>query len=167
MRRIINATGRRYERGAIAIEAAIVLPILLLILGLPSVFLAFYYRQYSAAQKALHDAALYLSTAPRTEMTTAGPDGAPAALTVAKTILAQEMAGLVPSGTSLNPDFICLYRVGGNPAMRSCTVVNNQDTNQTLLQFGVSIRLNYVDPLTGSDTGIAIAPYAPVAYVGS
>jgi Flp pilus assembly protein TadG len=86
-----------YERGAIAVEAAIVLPILLLIIGLPSIPLAFYCRQYSAEQKAVHDAALYLSTAPRTEMITAGPDGNPAALTVAKTLMAKEMAGLVPS----------------------------------------------------------------------
>jgi hypothetical protein len=129
--------------------------------------LAFYYRQYSAAQKALHDASLYLSTAPRSEMTTAGPDGAPAAMTVAKTILEKEMTGLVPSGSSLDPGFVCFYRVGGNPAMKPCTLANNQDPTHTLTQFGVSIRVNYIDPLTGSDTGVSIAPYAPVAYVGN
>lgn len=167
MRQTIKTTRRRYERGAIAIEAAIVLPILLLILGLPSVFLAFYCRQYSAAQKALHDAALYLSTAPRIELTVAGPDGTPAAMTVAKTILEKEMAGLIPSGTSMDPDFICLYRVGGNPAMKTCTIANNQDPTHTLIQLGVSIRVPYVNPLTGDDTGIAITPYAPVPYVGN
>jgi Flp pilus assembly protein TadG len=167
MRRTRKATGRRYERGAIAVETAIVLPILLLIIGLPSIYLAFYYRQYSAAQKALHDAVLYLSTAPRIEMITAGPDGNPAALTLANTIMAKELAGIVPSGTSLDPNFICVYQVGGNPAMKLCTVAHNQDPTHKLIQLGVSIQVTYIDPLTGSDTGISIAPYAPVAYVGN
>jgi Flp pilus assembly protein TadG len=167
MRRTLNATGRRYERGAIAIEAALVLPILLLFLGFPSIYLAFYYRQYSAAQKAVHDAALYLSTAPRIEMTTAGSDGDPAALSLAKTIIAKEMAGLVTDGTSMDPGFICLYRVAGNPAMKPCTVTYNRDPSHTLIQLGVSVSLTYIDPLTGSDTGLLITPYAPVPYVGN
>lgn len=167
MRRTLDVTGRLYERGAIAVEAAIVLPILLLIIGLPSIPLAFYCRQYSAEQKAVHDAALYLSTAPRTEMITAGPDGNPAALTVAKTLMAKEMAGLVPSGTSLNPDFICLYRVAASPVMKSCTVGNNLDPTHTLIQLGVSMRVTFVNPLTGNDTGNSITPYAPVSYLGN
>jgi Flp pilus assembly protein TadG len=167
MKPILKGIGRRYERGSIVVEAAIVLPILLLIVLFPSVNLAFFFRQYSAEQKAVHDAALYLSTAPRTEMITASADGNPAALTLAKTIMTKEMTGLVPSGTSLNPDFICLYRVAANPLMESCTVVNNQDPTRTLLQIGVTLRVSFVDPLTGIDNGQSITVYAPVSYVGN
>jgi Flp pilus assembly protein TadG len=166
MKRTLKAIGRRYQRGAIAVEAAIVLPILFFSILIPSIKLAFYYRQYSAAQKALHDGALYLSTAPRIEMITAGPDGNPAALTVANTIMAKELAGIVPAGTSLDPNFICVYRAAGLPAMQLCTVAHNQDPTRTLIQFGVSINVSYVDPITGG-TGASIAPYAPVAYVGN
>jgi Flp pilus assembly protein TadG len=168
MRRTLKATGRQHERGAVAIEAAIVLPILLLLLGLPSIFLAFYFRQYSAAQKAVHDAALYLSTAPRVEMTTAGPDGAPAALTLARKIIAMEMAGLVPDDVPMDPGFVCIYKQpSGNLALKPCTMASNQASNQTLVQFAVSLEVSYINPLTGSDTGMMISPYAPIRYVGN
>jgi Flp pilus assembly protein TadG len=162
-----QATGRCHERGSIAVEAAIVLPVLLLFLGLPSVFLAFYFRQYSAAQKAVHDAALYLSTAPRIEMITAGPDGNPAALTLASTIAAREMAGLVPSGTSLNLGVSCLYQVGPNQVMKPCTTSNNQGPNNILIQLEVSINVPYVNPLTGNEAGLWTDPYSLVSYVGN
>lgn len=167
MKRTLKASGRTYERGSIAVEAAIVLPLFLSILLLPSIEWAFYFREYTAVQKALHDAALYLSTAPRVEMTTSGPDRTPAAISVAQTIMAKEMAGILPSGTAPGAEFVCLYRAGGNPAMRWCTVENNQDPAQTLVQIGVTMRVNYFDPLTGSDTGVSFVPYAPVAYVGN
>jgi hypothetical protein len=168
MRQLFKAAGRRqYERGAVAVEAALVLPILLLFLGLPSVFLAFYYRQYTAAQKAVHDAALYLSTAPRVEVTTAGPDGNIAALTVATKIVEREMAGIVPSGVLVDPAIFCIYQVGGSPMTKPCTVPLAKDPNHTLFQFDVSINFTYINPLTGSDTGILISPYAPVRYVAN
>jgi Flp pilus assembly protein TadG len=167
MRRTRKATGRRFERGAIVIETAIVLPILLLFLGLPSVLLAFYYRQYSAAQKAAHDAALYLATAPRVEVTTSGPDGNIAALTLATKIVEREMAGIVPDGVSVDPAIFCIYQVGGSPMTKPCTVTLTKDVNHTLFQFDVSINFTYIDPLTGSDTGVLISPYAPARYVAN
>lgn len=157
--------GRGRGRGSIAVEAALALPVLLAFLALPSVAAAYYYRQYSAAEKAAHDAALYLSTAPRSEMTTAGPDGSPAALTVARTILASEMAELVPSGASLDPGISCVYRVASSPNMKPCTLPNNGDPTHTLIQLGVSIRVPYIDPLTG-DTK-TVASYVLVPYVGN
>jgi Flp pilus assembly protein TadG len=164
MRRPYRATGPRRERGSIAVEAALALPVLLAFLALPTIVTAFYCRQYSAAEKAAHDAALYLSTAPRAEMTAAGPDGGPAALTVARTILAKEMAELVPRGTSLDPGITCVYRVASSPNMKPCTVSNNLDPTHTLIQLGVSIRVPYVNPLTGVTK--PIASYVLVPYVG-
>jgi hypothetical protein len=31
----------------------------------------------------------------------------------------------------------------------------------------VSINFTYIDPLTGSDTGVLISPYAPARYVAN
>ena len=167
MKRTRKAIGWRYRRGSIAVEAAIVLPILLLIVLFPSVKLAFYFRQYSAAQKAIHDAALYLSTAPRVELTTSGPDGNIAALTVATRIVEREMAGIVPSDVSVDPAVYCIYQVGGNEMSKPCTTTYTKNVNHTLVQFRVTAGFPYMDPLTGSDTGSLISPYVPVRYVAN
>ena len=167
MKRAHKARKRLYECGAIAVETAIVIPILLVFLGLPSVYLAFYFLQYTAAQKAVHDAALYLSTAPRVEMTTMGLNGTPAALTLAREIIEDEMDGVVPDGVPLEIGFSCLYRVAGSPAMKPCSVTYNRDPNHTLAQLGVSIALPYINPLTGEETRLLLAPYAPIQYMGN
>jgi Flp pilus assembly protein TadG len=167
MKRLFTKILRQNERGVAAIEAAVVIPILIVFLALPSIYLAFYFRQYSAAQKAVHDAALYLSTAPRSEMTSAGADGSPAALTLARTIVAREMAGIVPDGTSLDVTILCEYRVSGNPALKACSTTLTKDPTHTLFKLDVSMALSYINPLTGADTGLLILPYAPVRYVGN
>lgn len=168
MKRTWKAVKRPTERGAIAVEAAFVLGVLATFLALPSIFLAIYFYTYTAAQKAVHDAALYLSTAPKAEMTTAGPDGDPAALTLARKIITREMAGVIPGSVTLDPGFVCVYRQpSGSSALKPCTLASNLAGNQTLIQFAVSLELSYVDPLTGNDSGLWISPYAPVRYVGN
>jgi Flp pilus assembly protein TadG len=168
MRPTRKAAGRHYERGSVAVEAALVLPILLLFLGLPSVLLAFYFRQYTAAQKAVHDAALYLSTAPRIEMTTAGPDGNFAALTLASKIVAKEMAGIVADGTPVTPDIYCIYRVAATTPTKPCTPAMLRIDTQTLLRFDVGINLPYINPLTGREVeALYISSVASVRYLGN
>jgi Flp pilus assembly protein TadG len=166
MRRTLKATGRRYERGSVAVEAALVLPVLLVFMGLPSIFLASYYRQYSAAQKAVHDAALYLATAPKVEITTSGPDGNFAALTVARKIIEKEMAGIVPDDVPVNPTVICSYMVSGTAMNKACTPTLTKNASYTLRQLDVSVIFNFVNPMTGSETDLLISPYVPVRYVG-
>jgi Flp pilus assembly protein TadG len=168
MRPTHKATGRRYEHGAVAVEAAIVLPLLLLVLGFPSLLLAFYFRQYTAVQKAAHDAAIYLSTAPRLEMTTAGPDGTFAALTVARKIVARELAGIVPGDGSASPYFTCYYLQAGNPKGNACTPQIFKLDNNTLFQFDVAINVPFVDPLTGSEVdSLYMSTIPTVRYLGN
>ena len=163
MRRILPAGTRHSERGSVAVEAALMLPILILFLAFPSLFWAVYLYKYSVAQKAVHDAALYLSTAPKLEMTTAGPDGSPAALTLAK-IIAKEMRG----ADAPDPGIVCTYQqASGIPVPKPCSLTNNQDYRQTLISLYVSLDMSYIDPLTGSDSGMRISPYANLPYVGN
>lgn len=167
MKRNLKPAWQRHERGGVAIEAAIMLPLLLIFIGLPSIFLAFYFRQYSAAQKAVHDIALYLSTAPRVEFTTTGPDGNFAALTLAKRIVEREMAGLVPDDVPVDPAIYCTYRVGAGTQTKPCTTTLFKDNNHTLTRFDVSINFTYINPITGSESVLLISPYASVRYLGN
>jgi Flp pilus assembly protein TadG len=163
MKHTLPAGRRRAQRGAIAIEAALVLPILVVFVLFPTLFWTYYFYQYSAAQKAVHDAGLYLSTAPKLEMTTAGADGGPAALTLARKIIATELAGM----SAPDPGIVCSYRQqSGVPVLKPCTLGNNQDYKQPLVGFYVSIDMNYIDPLTGTTSDIRISPYANIPYTG-
>ncbi|HEU4776639.1 MAG TPA: TadE/TadG family type IV pilus assembly protein [Telluria sp.] len=64
---MINPRISRSERGVAAVEFAVILPVILIMLVLP-LFLGRIMWHYTAAQKAAYDAVRYLSTVPRVEM---------------------------------------------------------------------------------------------------
>lgn len=82
---------RKTHRGGIAVEMAIVLPILILLLA-TLVFFARVFWYYSVAQKAAQDAARFLSTASQIELRTTGAPVAALARAIAET----ETASLDP-----------------------------------------------------------------------
>jgi hypothetical protein len=84
--------GRR-QRGAAAVELALTLPVLMILLG----YIVFYGRvlyNYEVAQKAAHDAARYLSSAAAVNMRSTAQVGNEVAVTQA--IANAELAGLNP-----------------------------------------------------------------------
>lgn len=167
MRQARKITWQQYGRGAIAVEAAIVLPLLVLFFAFPSILLAFYFRQYTAVQKAAHDAAIYLSTAPTLEMTTTGPDGNFAALTVAKKIVEKELAGIVPGGVPVAPYISCMYRVGNTTKINACTSQIFKVETNTLSRLDVAINVPYINPLTGHEVdALYMSSVATVRYLG-
>jgi hypothetical protein len=118
-------------------------------------------------QKAAHDAAIYLSTAPRQEMTTAGPDGNFAALTVAKKIVEKELAGIVPDGVPVDPYVACMYRVANTTKMIACTPQVFKVETNTLSRLDVSITVPYINPLTGREVDAwYMVIVATVSYLG-
>ena len=81
------------QRGIAAIELAIMLPVIVLMLVMP-LYLGRVFWHYTVIQNAANDAARYLSKIPVTEMT--NPARAPALVAVANAIVAEELAELAP-----------------------------------------------------------------------
>jgi hypothetical protein len=108
----------RKQRGAAAVEAAIVMILLVTLLTFP-IFFARIYWHYTVVNKAAQDAARYLSTVSAQEMKSRVL--ATAAADVAREIVALEIAELYP-GTEVAPPVIlcgtdpCGIRVGIVPA---------------------------------------------------
>ena len=85
--------GRRRQAGVAAVEFAIILPLLLALLTFP-IFFARVFMHYSVAQKAAHDAAIYLSNIPFAEMN--DYDRSLDAAKVAEAIVTEELGELRP-----------------------------------------------------------------------
>ncbi len=98
----------RRQRGIAAVELAIVMPVLVLLLMFP-LFLGRVFWHYTVIQHAAQDAARYLSRIPVSEITNSARASTVAA--VAKTIVAEEMAELAPGG---DPPDVVTACDGGN-----------------------------------------------------
>lgn len=98
MRKAKTRFQRRAERGSIAIETVLCLPVLLLFLAIP-LFLARAFWFYSVAEKAAHDGARFLSNVAQHEIVAAagtGGDELPIAL-LAEGIANAEMDEIKPA----------------------------------------------------------------------
>lgn len=146
----------RIQRGAAVVEFALLLPIFLAILTVP-LLTARCLWHYTAAQKAAHDAARYLSGISAQEMRE--PDLARAAADIAEDIVETEIAGLAPGGAY---DIDVVVECGGDP----CRGVRTSALPDTVT---VSVSMNMYDHIFGFDTGrygVPIEARYEMRYVG-
>ncbi|MES2018719.1 MAG: TadE/TadG family type IV pilus assembly protein [Pseudomonadota bacterium] len=152
------APGRRArQRGVAAVEFAVILPVLLVLLAFPIIF-GRAFMHYSVAQKAAHDAARYLSSIPLVEMQ--DPTRVSEAEAIARQIVADETAELNPGhGFPVNVTVQCdsLACGFGLPAVVT-----------------VSVRMrmfdDYFNDLTWmvvGEEGISLRANVSMAYVGN
>jgi Flp pilus assembly protein TadG len=95
---------RRTERGSIAVEAAIVLPVLILFIAVP-LFAARIFWYYSVAQKAAHDGARFLSAVSRMEIQASTGGAEPGVAALAESIADDELEEIRPAliGATVTP----------------------------------------------------------------
>ena len=86
-------TARRSQSGVAAVEMAIILPVLIILLAVP-LFIGRVFWHYTVAQKAAHDTARFLSTMPPIEFRS--PVRASSTVAVARAIASAELADLNP-----------------------------------------------------------------------
>lgn len=147
----------RHERGVAAVELGLMLPILLALLTIP-LFVSIYFWHYTAAQKAAHHAARYISTISIQEMRSGTL--ANAASAIASEIAAKEIAEL---NLAAGPPIVEVYcdRV-------RCTGVGTRPLPQTVF---VSVRMDMFDQIFGVvDTGrygLPITVEVELPYVGN
>jgi hypothetical protein len=145
-----------HQRGAAAVELALLLPVLLLFIFMP-LFIGRYFWHYTAAQKAAQDAARYLSTVSVQEMRE--DVLAEQAAMVARSIALEEIRDL--NAGSAAPDII--IECGDDP----CIGVRNSALPDNV---SVTVRMSYFDMLGLMDIsryGIPIRAVSVMNYVGN
>lgn len=146
----------RIQRGAAAVEFAVLLPIFLALMTVP-LLTARCLWHYTAAQKAAFDAARYLSGISAQEMRE--PALAMAAADIAKEIIETEIEALRPGG---NYDIAVEIQCGDN----QCRGVRSGTLPDTVT---VGVSMNMYDQIFGLSTGrygVPIEARYEMRYVG-
>lgn len=147
---------KNLQGGAVAVEAAICMTFILLpLLALIFVFGSFFWY-YTAVQKSVHDAALYMSGAPLAEIKSR------AAEELARDIQSQETADFL-SSTAMESSIECGYAIG-----KSAFVLYSR-CNTTNVPVSVQAMTSLTVPqpffFTASDS-INIIVFSQMPYVG-
>jgi hypothetical protein len=160
-RGIKNSSHR--QKGAAAVELALVLPILIVFFTAP-LFFAIFFWHYTAVQKAAQDGARYLSTISEQEMR--DPTLALAAANTARAIIRGELAELIPEQNEIEIITYCGTSASG--ARNLCTGVRDAQLPEAV---DVSVQFYLSDKFFGViDTGRygwSVSAIATVPYVSN
>jgi len=164
----VTSASRRRQQGVAAVEFAVILPILILVLAIP-LFLARFFWHYTVAQKAAHDAALYLSQVSRAQMGRLVASGEIPEATLAVQIAEMEIAELNPGGTIVQPFAMCESYV--NASRTRWGPCNGTDIP---LRVSVTVDMRVTDPfltyftdLIAGSGPLRILVETPMRYVGN
>jgi len=160
----VTPVRRPRQRGAVAIEAALIMAFVMLPVMAFVLFLGRYFWYYSVAQKAAHDATLYMASAPLVEIKNNS------AANLARYITEQETGDLdAATVETMGVVINCGYRIPANSSVItpfSC----NYNSTPAIIQIGIT--LTVADPFFSAVTGtlgvggLNIAAGATMRYVG-
>lgn len=146
-------TCRRAARGVAAVEFAIMLPLLVVLLSAP-LYIGRILWHYTAAQKSAHDAAQYLASVPDIEMRS--PTLAIPAAAVANNIVTAELGELISEAYPPLVTILCDGTICGGY------------TVPTMVSVNVQMRIQ--DPFFGiafGDDGYFLSADSQMLYIGS
>lgn len=160
MKPIYRCATRRSQDGAVAVEAAICMAFVLLPLFLFALVFGKFFWYYTAAQKAIHDATLYMASAPLSEIQ------AQTAQALADDIMAQETADF-DADTTTEPSVDCGYKSGNTVRFRDCLATSTPVAVQATIMLTVPnpFTLRFSNSSTLSDS-ISIFIATEMPYVG-
>jgi Flp pilus assembly protein TadG len=150
------------QSGASAVELALILPILIVLLTAP-LFFAIFFWHYTTVQKAVQDGARYLSSISEQDMR--DPELAAASAEIAREIIRAETAELIPATNRINIVLNC--GTAANGVTNLCTGVGDGDLPENV---AVSVQFYLKDDIfalvnTGR-YGWSVSAIATVPYVG-
>lgn len=155
----------RRQRGSVAVEAALITIFILLPLFAFILFFGRYFWYYTAAQKAVHDATLYLASAPLADVRSNN------AATLGEEIIMNELSDIDHNALSTKTlVVVCFYRI---PASSTFLSVFPCGINVTPVSVRASLSITVSDPflapftgpIVGAD-GLVILAGATMRYVG-
>jgi hypothetical protein len=164
MKMRIRRTAPLFQRGSVAVEAAVIMTFVLVPLLAFTLFLGRYFWYYSVAQKASHDAALYYSHAPLHEINKVLSPG----LLMASANTTDEAADIT-SPTDVELFVQCKYP--GPPGSDFWTGCNNTLSRPLSVKADVTFSMNdpFFSVMTWTITGgqpLAIFASTTVTYAG-
>jgi hypothetical protein len=145
---------RRFQRGAAAVEFAILATVMLALLTVP-MFFARCFWHYTVIQKAAHDAAWYLATIPKNDMK--NPAKAIDAAKVANYIAGAEVAELSPGSY-----YIPIVTIDCRPTGCGSGTPTSVYVRVTVNMFDPIFNVSFV----GSDEGLRMYAESEMNYVG-
>lgn len=153
------------QTGSVSIEAAFVITFILIPLLAFVLFFGRYFWYYSLAQKAVHDATLYLASAPLADLRSNG------ATTLAEGIIGRGLADMDDNTLSTKGVIAaCFYRI---PANSPFLTLFPCSTNAVPVEVRASISMTVSDPFLAPITGpvigyegLSILAGATMRYVG-
>lgn len=159
MKTSIPRLRRKNDKGGMAVEAAVVLPLLILFLAAP-LFLGRVFWYYDVAQKAAQDGARFLSSVSRAEIQASTGGAQPGVAALAKSIADEEIKGIRPGlvGASITPQ--CDYA--------ECNGLSIPQTVRVSVQ--IRVRDDILGPITnelfGAD-GFLLTAAVTMRYAGN